>query len=553
VSPAVARAGVWGVVSLAALLYGLSAHEIALLEPDEGRYAELGREMVESGDWLTPRLNYVKYLEKPPLVYWATGLSFLAFGLSELSARLPVVLSALVTLALTGWLARRLYGESAALLAVALLAVSPLFGILAVVLTLDMPLTAFMTAAMCAAWGALAASGPDAPAYDASARRWVRVTYAATALAILVKGPVAAVLLGAIVFVFAVAQGGVRGLRAWLDWRAFALAALIALPWFMLVGLRNPEFFHFFVVDQHLTRYTSTREHGEPLWFFLPVLPVALAPWALVLLFDPGALRRAWDPRSWAPGTRFCALWAAVIVVFFSLSASKLLTYVLPAMPPLAILCARAVLWGVERGRVAGLVRVGWLLLVGGLVMGFCAAILPQFNSHYRVQLIAPFLAAGALPMAATGWITGRYATRGRPTAALLALGIGWTLVFAVALTGRSAANDYRPLALTARAAMAPEDRLALYHKYVQGMAYYTGRRVVFVGRGSELKFGSQQGDHSQWFWREDADLLREWAAPGRLFVLLNRTDLDRLRPQLDPAPIEIAVKDKKVLIKNRL
>ncbi|MDX2166243.1 MAG: glycosyltransferase family 39 protein [Deltaproteobacteria bacterium] len=551
-STAATRAGVWGLVALAALLYGISASRVALLEPDEGRYAEIGREMVESGDWLTPRLNYVKYLEKPPLVYWATAVSFLTFGSSELSARLPVVLSALATLALTGWLARRLYGGAVALLAVALLALSPLFGVLAVVLTLDMPLTAFMTAAMCAAWRALAPPETDAAARDASARRWVRVTYAATALAILVKGPVAAVLLGAIVFVFALARGGGRGLLLWLDWRGFAVAAAIALPWFVLVGLRNPEFFHFFVVDQHLTRYTSTREHGEPPWFFLPVLPLALAPWGLALLFDPGALRPAWDPRTWAPGTRFCALWAVVIVAFFSLSASKLLTYVLPAMPPLAILCARAVLWSAERGRVAGLVRVGWLLLVGGLVLGFCAAVLPQFNPHFRIQLLAPFLAAGAVPMAATGWLTGRCAARGRASAALLALGAGWALLFAVVLAGRSAANEYRPLALAARAAMTPDDRLALYHKYVQGMPYYTGRRVVFVGRGSELKFGSQQGDHAQWFWRDDADLVREWAAPGRLFVLLNRSDLDSLRPQLDPAPIEIATKDKKVLVKNR-
>ena len=530
-------------IAVAAALYVYGAHEFALAEPDEGRYAEIAREMVAGGDWLTPHLNYVRYFEKPPLVYWATALAFVGVGQTELAARLPSLLSALATLCLTGWLATRLYGGATALLAVGALAASPLFGILAVVLTLDMALTAFMTAALCAAWAALARGG--APA-------WIRVAYAVTALSILVKGPVSALLVGAPVAVFVVLHGGLGALRPWLDWRGLALAAAIALPWFVLVGLRHPEFWHFFIVDQHFTRFTSTREHGEPFWFFLPILPVALAPWGLVALLDPGALRAAWDPRAWTLGTRFCALWAAVIVVFFSLSAGKLLTYILPAMPPLAILCARLVLGSVALGRTAGLTRLGWLMLVGGPVMSICAMVLPLLNDHWRVQAIAPYLFAAALPMAATGFVTARLTALGRPRAALVALGLGWAVLFTITLAGRGAANEYRPLALAARAQLAAGDRLALYRKYVQGMPYYTGRRVVFIGRGSELTFGSRQGDQSAWFWPDDAALLREWAAPGRLFVLMNRTDLDRLRVQLDPPPIEIAAKDKKVLVKNR-
>ena len=564
-------------VLAAAALYLWGSYGSALSEPDEARYGEIAREMLVSGDWLTPHLNFVKYFEKPPLVYWATGLAFAGLGATEFAARLPSILSALLTLALTGWLARRLYGGATALLAVVCLAVSPLFGVLAIVLTLDMALTAFMTLAMCCAWAAVSAAAPTLalprggggkrPAGDAlsalsalppprrgrgGAQTWIRAAYAATALAMLVKGPVAAVLVGAAIFVFVLTHGGLRGLRPWLDWRAFALAAAIALPWFVLVGARNPEFWHFFIVDQHINRYVSSREHGEPIWFFLPVLPLALVPWGLVALFDPAALRDAWDPRTWTPGTRFCAIWAAVIVGFFSFSAGKLLTYVLPALPPLAVLCARLVLWSLARGRVAGLTRVGWLCLLGGLVIGLCAALLPLFSDHWRVHAIAPYLYAAAGPLAATGWIIGRLVAARRARAALVALGAGWTLVFAIAVAGRGVANEYRPLGLAAGAAMAPNDRLALYRKYVQGMAFYAGRRTILVGGRGELKFGSLQGDHAAWFWPTDADLVREWQAPGRLLVLFNRDDLDRLRPQLDPPPLEVAAKDKKVLVKNR-
>lgn len=528
---------------VAAALYGYGARGFALADPDEGRYAEIAREVVASGDWLVPRLNYVLYFEKPPLVYWATALAFVGFGEHEAAARLPSVLAALLALLCSAWLAARLYGPGTALLAVAVLAVSPLFGILAVVLTLDMALTAAMTAALCAAWQAIAAGG---------SRRWIRVTFALTAGSVLVKGPVSGLLVGAIVLAFVLLHGGPRALRAWLDWRAWALAAAIVAPWFVLVGWRHPEFWHFFVVDQHLTRYTSKREHGQPIWYFLPLLPVALAPWGVLALLDPGALRARWDPRAWAPGTRFLALWAGIVVAFFSLSAGKLLTYILPAMPPLAILCARLVERTLAEGRRAGLVRTGWLLLVAGLVTSACAAILPLLLAHWRVRAVAPFLFAAALPMTLAGLLVARLAARGRLIAAVGALAAGWALIFAVALSGRGVANEYRALALAARAELRPDDRLVAYRKYVQGLPFYTGRRVIFVGGGSELKFGSQQGDQSAWFWPHDTDLLREWQRPGRLVVLLNRTDLDRLRPQLEPAPIELATKDKKVLIVNR-
>jgi len=536
--------GAWPIAAAvlgAAALYGFGAHGFALSEPDEGRYAEIAREMLVRRDWLTPHLNFVKYFEKPPLVYWATALAFVGLGSSELAARLPSVLGALATLAFTGWLARRLYGNATALLAVVLLAISPLFGLLAVVLTLDMALTAFMTGAMCCAWQAVSSGG----------RTWIRLTYALTALAVLVKGPVAAVLIGAAVFLFVAPQGW-RALRPWIVWRGLALGAAIGLPWFIAVGLRNPEFWHYFIVDQHLTRYVSKREHGQPIWYFLPILPVALAPFGLAALCDPAALRAAGDPRTWTRGTRFCAIWASVIVVFFSLSAGKLLTYVLPALPPLAVLCARLTLWSVARGRDAGLQRAAWLLLLGGPLLGLCAAVLPLVNDHHRVQAGAPFFFAGAVPLFATGVAMRRLLTAGRARAALIALAAGWTAVFAVALAGRDVANAYRPLGLAARAALRPEDRLALYHNFVQGMAFYTGRRVIMIGGRSELKFGSLQGDHAAWFWPSDADLLREWKAPGRLFVVFNRKDLDRLRPALDPPPIEVIGKDTKVLVVNR-
>jgi len=532
-------------------LYVYGAHGFALAEPDEARYAEIAREMRERGDWVTPHLNFVKYFEKPPLVYWGTALAFDVFGVGELAARLPSLLSGLATLALSVWLAASMYGTATALLTLPILGLGPLFALLAQILTLDMSLTFFMTAAMTAVWCGWSAAAATT-AGRLSPRTWYRVAYAATACAVLVKGPVAAVLVGGAALLFLVLHGGWRAVRPALDWRGAALALVVLLPWFVLVSWRNPEFLHFFIVDQHIARYLWTREHGEPIWFFLPSIPLALAPWGLVLLFDPALMRAALAPRSWSSATRFLVIWAAVVVVFFSFSTSKLVTYVLPAIPPLAVLVARTIVLGCAQERTAGLARVGWLLLIGGPIMSLCGAVLPLVVHHWRMAFVAPLLLAGGPLLLATGWLVQRELRLGRAYAALSALAVGWFAMIVVGLPARQAANDYRSLGLTAREALRPDDRIAMYNHYTQGIPFYAERRVIMVRNVGELEFGRRQGDQSAWFWPGDDELRREWAVAGRLFLVINRAELEKINPPLDPRPIVVAKQGKKLLIVNR-
>ncbi len=524
-------------------LYGSSSFPLA--EPDEPRYAEIGREMLESGDWVTPHLNYVKYFEKPPLVYWATAASFAMFGISEFTARLPVLLPALATIAMTVLLAARMFGPTTALLAMPILALSPLFGLLAQVLTLDMSLTCFVTAALAAVWQGWSTASPRAR------RAWYRAAYAATACAVLVKGPVAAVLVAAVAVPF-LAFGGWRALRPALDWRGMLLAVVITLPWFVLVSWRNPEFVRFFVVDQHIARFLWTEEHGEPIWFYLPLIAPALGPWGIAFLLDPRLLGAIWPPQAWSAAVRFLVLWAAMILAFFSLSTSKLVTYMLPAVPPLAMLAAHGWQHAMRAGRTAGLARLGWVLLIGGPIMSGCGAVLPLLIAHWRMPLIAPTLLVGGPILFVSGWLMRRSLAQGRPFAAYAVLTIGWFALFAVAISGRVAVNEYRGLGLAARAVLRPEDRLAIYDSYVQGMPFYSGRRAIMIIGAGELTFGSKQGDQSAYFWSSLDQLRREWAAPGRLFMVIKRTDLQSFDPPLNPAPRLVAEKAKKVLVVNR-
>jgi len=526
-------AALFFVAVIAVYVYGSITSPLS--EPDEARYAELAREMVVSGDWVTPHLNSVKYFEKPPLVYWSSAAAFAAFGISELSARLPSLLSAIATVALTVWLAARMYGGATALIALPIISIGPLFGILAQTLVLDMTLTWLTTLAVAALWFAS-----------------YRVMYAATALAVLAKGPVAAILVGGIAFIFLLLQGGWRALRAALDWRAIALGVAIALPWFIVVSWANPEFLHVFVVEEQVNRYLWTTEHGQPLWYFLPVIPLALAPWGLVLLLDPPLLRAALAPRTWSVPTRFLTIWAAVVVVFFSLSTSKLLTYVLPAIPPLAILAARAIELGIARGRTAGLARVAWLFTLVGPVIGLCGVLLPHFSNHWRTILVAPYLLVGGPILLAMGWGTRRMLVGDRPWGALAVLAVGWLAVFAVAVSGRDVANNYRNLAHAVRDLAGPNDRVALYGSFTQSIGFYSQRRVVMIGGCGELRLANRQSDFSTWFWAGLPELRHEWAEPGKLFLVINRSDLDSFDPPLDPPPIFLAAKNKKLLVVNR-
>ncbi len=538
--------GVIGWLACAAMLittaaYLLGAARCPLAEPDETRYAEIAREMLVRHDWITPHLNFVKYFEKPPLVYWACALAFRILGINQLAARLPSLLAAFGGIILSALLAARMYGRTEAILAVLILATAPLYAILGQTLTLDIGLTFFVTLGLAAVWFG----------YERGDRRWFRVAWVAVAGGLLVKGPVAAVLVGAPAAVFLLIQGGWPALRSAVAVRGVALAALIVLPWFALVSWRNPEFPFFFIFDQHLKRFVWTTEHREPFWFFLPMLPALFFPWGLLPVVDPRLWWHELSWRRWGARTRFLVLWAAAVVGFFSLSASKMITYVLPASVPLAVLLARMLACGLERGRVQGFARTGWLLLVLGLGTGLAGGLVPVLSSHPRVPLIQPYLYAGGLVLAATGF-GARAALRARhPRIPLVVFSAGALGLMVLCSAGHSLANSYRELGRAAASHVRPGDRLAVYQHLVYGIMFYSRHRVIMVSSGGELRFGSQQGDHQAYFWPDDETLRREWAGGGRLFLVINRNELDALRPPLDPAPRLVATEGKKVLIVN--
>ncbi|HEY9447386.1 MAG TPA: glycosyltransferase family 39 protein, partial [Burkholderiales bacterium] len=306
-----------------------------LVRPDEGRYAEIPREMVVTGNWLTPRLNAIKYFEKPPLQYWATAAAYKAFGEHEWTARLWPALTGFAGVLFACFIGAALFGATTGLYAALVLATSMGYMFVAHLATLDMGFTFFMMLAM----GGFLLGLSDRPP-ERTRRRWIYLAWIGMALAVLSKGLAGIVLPLLVLGVYVVLQrdwGLTRKLRP-ISGGLLFLA--IAAPWFIAVSAVNPEFPSFFFIHEHFARFLTNVHHRvAPWWYFFPILALGMLPWLIPML---DALRQAWRQPSVGGlhAGRFLLIWSVVTFAFFSASSSKLPSYILPLVPALALLIA---------------------------------------------------------------------------------------------------------------------------------------------------------------------------------------------------------------------
>jgi 4-amino-4-deoxy-L-arabinose transferase-like glycosyltransferase len=337
----------WTILILATLYVCYFSHlgAIGLVGPDEPRYAWIARDMVETGDWVTPRLYGKPWFEKPPLLYWGAALSFKILGVSEAAARLPSALSALLATLALAWLALRLYGaETARWLLLLLPTTVGMIGFSHAAAT-DMPFSGTLTIAMACAAVALGLTRDEGtPVLPRT--NWLALLLFGffLGLAVLAKGPAAIILSGGTVFFWALFTKRWRVTFRLLHPAALASFCLTALPWYILCAHRNTDFFRIFIIEHNFKRYlTPEFQHVQPSWFYGPVLLVTFLPWtgALIWAIVTASARIAKSNRV-SPQTSFLLSWSIFAVLFFSLSQSKLPGYILPAVPALALLLACA-------------------------------------------------------------------------------------------------------------------------------------------------------------------------------------------------------------------
>lgn len=501
-----------------------------LWETDEARYAEIAREMVEAPSWewwVVPRLNHVKYMEKPPLSYWTTAIFFKIFGISDYTARLTPAVYGTLSLMLAFLLGRAMWTGRAGFFTGICLASSVMFVLLSRILLVDMLLCFGIVLAIYGLWGIT------------QGNRWG--TYAfwtGCAIGFLTKGLLGPGLAGMASVLYLVISGQYRMLVRLFDWRGMALFAVLVLPWLIAATVLEDGFIKYFFWDEQFGRLaTNAHQRHEPFYYYFGIVPAAFTPWIVLL---PWAIWKTWPGAAWRSSENrpwlLSVVWFGSYFVFLTLSQSKMLHYALPMMPPLALIMGRA---------LAGLGESGWRSESGGflaisidvlavllLIAGAAMFMAPQFiqdvsYDHFGLLIFIGPLVLGLAALAC-------HLFRRRAWVAIAAPLTVFAMLAGIWVTAAATLDPYRSvqkLVASIAGEIKPDDILATYGDYYHGAVFYGKRRVMVIGNWGELEYGrARDTDADKWFINERPDpdnLLKVMYRPERIFVI---TETDKYR-----------------------
>jgi 4-amino-4-deoxy-L-arabinose transferase-like glycosyltransferase len=504
-----------------------------LLDPDEGRYAEIPREMASSGKWMEMRLLGVRYYEKPPLAYWIMALPIQLFGAKDWAIRIPLLPAALalafagLSIALRAWGRER--GFTAALTAITTFG---LFFAMSMAIP-DSYLALWFAAACVLLFNAFA---PHAGA----SQRWTRLLGAAffVFLGTMTKGVVAVVLPAAIVFLWLIWERRLKSLWTLATFAAalLFLALIVASTW--QLEKYNPGFTQYFYISEHLSRFIGNRReqaHPEPPWFFFKTLPLLLAPWTLFLFrtIRTLTLKRA---LSYDSVSRFLLVWVVVVIGFFSASSGKLMSYIMPALLPLGLLVGR---WGIAQP-LDGSRADRWLWIIGFFPLPVLSVLLlvvwvtgwlgmsPETLAVPNILSILPLLPAMIVAVIVV--------LRGFPTFNGVGMSVAMFYIGMASLLSPLAGKDmnaqlHRNSAIAFKelaAQLRPEDHLVMMYRYRPSVAFYTQRIPVLYDLINEMSYGMDAEPGRLKYAENREQLTGQIAAgTGRWFGVVEHEDMD--------------------------
>ncbi len=538
----------WLFIIIFALFWFGTLNYRHLIPSDEGRYAEMAREMLLTGDWITPRYNGYKYFEKPPLQIWATAATFQFFGVGEWQARLWSGLTGFFTILLIGFTGSRIYNARTGWLAAIVLASSPMWIISGHFNSLDMGLSAFLVAALCSLLLAQTAHNKN------QLRNWMWACWAFMALATLSKGLIGAAI-PAMVFV-------AYSLSTW-DWKIWTRLKLISgiliyliitAPWFVMVALRNSEFLEFFFIHEHLQRFTQdAHSRTGPIYYFVPLLLIGILPWVFQI---PGAIAQAWQERQRGFSSGWLLVcWFVIIFAFFSVSQSKLPGYIIPIFPALALLI------GKRLDRVLGnsnSLALSWRLqTLGFVVLGcsgffFLSEISQQARpdeieayAQYTYWVISALIALVGLSLLAT------LQAKRNGLASILSFASGFFLCAIIAGTGHETlgrAVSGIDLANRVKAIIPANVNVYSVRLLDHTMPFYLDRTMIMVEDPDELRFGVT-AQPELWLPTLDAFITR-WNEDSSAYAMMVPEQFDALQKIQFPMQ-EVDRDSRRVIVKH--
>ncbi len=514
------------------LLYFFQLGDSTLVNPDEARYAEIPREMVARGDYVLPRLNGVLYFEKPPLLYWTVAGFLHVFGPDEFAMRAGPALFALGGVLLTYAATRRMRGRLAGVAAAAVLGTSLLYFALARVLILDMAVSVLMSATLfCFILGMREPPGIR--------RRWLFYgVYAGAALATLTKGLIGFLLPGAVMFLWLLLFNQWRRLRPFYLPTGALLFLAIAAPWHILAAQRSDAWAHFYFVHEHWERFTTTVGHDryEPWWYFIPVVLGGLFPWMGFLwpaLRD--ALAGGWARRKENADAWFFVLWAAFIFFFFSKSQSKLIPYILPVFPALAVLIGTWLAQVISRDDRPRLRAGLWIYSTVSAFLGLgivYAVMRPGIIRHAAQMeaLRADGLYSAFALLAGAGAVHWLWRRKNALATVLAMAGSITVLLLALAHAQDEIARPgTRDLASYFQAHARPGDRVYHYGEYFHDFSFYARSEVGLVGNIGELEVAIDPAARASGRFIDEAEFRRQWTGAQRIWAVARKSETTAL------------------------
>jgi 4-amino-4-deoxy-L-arabinose transferase-like glycosyltransferase len=470
-----------------------------LMEPDEGRYSAIPAEMIATGDYVTPHLKGVVYFEKPPLCYWAVAACFHVFGQNAFASRLPAALAAWGLILLVWRIGLYFHDRRTGLYAAAVLSTCLFQAVIGRLNILDMPLAFFVCNAIWAGFRHFAGEGYR--------KGWLYLFFFFCGLAFLTKGLIGIVFPACAVGLWLLLSRRWRDIRRFFSPVGILVFLGVSLPWVLLVQERNPDFFRFFFIQEHFLRYTTKfHQRGEPLWFFLPILVGGIIPWLGFLPAALGAFRRTWAEAFVGEEKRFLLSWFGFILVFFSLSSSKLVPYATPLFPPLAVLLGRLFQFAGEEP-AAPTWRTRLPVIIQSALLG-AALFVPVFLKEHHVPAaqwlpwIAPALVLVIL-LAVLPDRLGRLGQEGRFLGIYL---ISALLFLSLLCPAGKFLTPYKsawPVVQALPRYLPAGQKLYQYRINLYGIDFYTGMRTPVVDEVGELFYGAlklPEEERQKWF-----------------------------------------------------
>jgi 4-amino-4-deoxy-L-arabinose transferase-like glycosyltransferase len=461
-----------------------------LFEPDEGRNAEKAREILLLNDWITPHENFHVVLDKPIFFYWLIALSYKICGVSEWAARLPSALAAFGCLLVVYFFVRRWWGEWEARWSVLILATSAGFFAFSRIVIFDMTLTAFITLALWAFYQAAHETEPNAG--------WgtCALLYIALGAATLTKGLVGLVVPGMIIFFYLLLNNSWRVLGKIHLPAGAVLFLLVVTPWYVLAETHNPGYLRYYLWEEHFGRFvTSKFNRSNPWYYYLYVAPLGLLPWTFML---PATVQKFWRRRP-DDKTLWLLLWAALPILFFSLSKAKLPHYILPSFPALAMLIGvtlpGAISESQDRCRLG--FAAAWAILSSFFLYSIAGVIRPEILAEiarHRFDGIAILFCASAAVSLALAYLASKRIlwAKIKPRTVFLSQGIGmlfFLVTFVEMMVLIAPARSAKEIAAKALPFLSPRTQMVSFDTYLEGLGFYLkAEKPVWVVTHSKKK-----------------------------------------------------------------